>query len=39
MNFEYMPELDWQWGYPMAVGLMVATSATLFLMFRRRRWL
>lgn len=39
MNFEYMPELEWPWGYPMAVGLMAATSAALYLTFKRRHWL
>lgn len=39
MNFRHMPELAWQWGYPMAVGLMVVGSVVLFRVFRRRRWL
>jgi magnesium transporter len=39
MNFEYMPELEWPWGYPMALGLMLASSLTLFAVFRRRGWL
>jgi len=39
MNFQYMPELDWPWGYPMALGLMAATSVTLYLIFKRRGWL
>ena len=39
MNFDFMPELHWPFGYPMAVGLMLLTSATLYLVFRRRGWL
>jgi magnesium transporter len=39
MNFTHMPELDWQWGYPLALTLMAATSATLWFVFRRRHWL
>jgi magnesium transporter len=39
MNFDHMPELGWRLGYPMAVGLMVAVSLGLFLLFRRRRWI
>ncbi|HEU0086926.1 MAG TPA: magnesium and cobalt transport protein CorA [Pseudonocardiaceae bacterium] len=39
MNFTHMPELRWRFGYPMAVGLMVLTSALLYLLFRRRGWL
>ena len=39
MNFRTMPELHWYYGYPMALGLMVITSATLYLIFKRRHWL
>ncbi len=39
MNFTYMPELDWRFGYPMALGLMVATSVSLFFVFKGRGWL
>jgi len=39
MNFSYMPELDWVWGYPMALGLMAATSITLYFVFKGRGWL
>ena len=39
MNFDHMPELGWRLGYPMAVGLMLAVSLGLFLLFRRRRWI
>lgn len=39
MNFEHMPELGWQLGYPMALGLMVAVSVSLYLLFKRRSWI
>ncbi|UYK41128.1 magnesium and cobalt transport protein CorA [Microbacterium terricola] len=39
MNFRYMPELDWVWGYPMALGLMAAVSGALYVLFRRQGWL
>jgi magnesium transporter len=39
MNFDHMPELHWVVGYPLAIALMLATSVTLFFLFRRRRWL
>jgi magnesium transporter len=39
MNFHNMPELRWSFGYPLALGLMVATSVTLYLVFTRRDWL
>jgi magnesium transporter len=39
MNFVNMPELSWEWGYPMALLLMAAISVGLWLIFRRRGWL
>lgn len=39
MNFDHMPELHWTFGYPMALGLMAATSVTLYAVFKRKGWL
>ena len=39
MNFAHMPELDWQLGYPLVLGLMVAISIVMAIYFRRKRWL
>jgi magnesium transporter len=39
MNFSRMPELHWTFGYPLALGLMLVTSVTLYFAFKRRRWL
>jgi magnesium transporter len=39
MNFRNMPELRWQFGYAMALGLMVASTFVLYRMFKRRDWL
>jgi magnesium transporter len=39
MNFKDMPELDWRFGYPMAVGMMVLIAAVLYVTFKRRDWL
>jgi magnesium transporter len=39
MNFEDMPELSWRAGYPMALGLMLAVSVTLYAIFKRRGWI
>ncbi|MBT9494283.1 MAG: magnesium/cobalt transporter CorA [Paucibacter sp.] len=39
MNFKYMPELDYSWGYPFALGLMAASVAAPFIYFRRKGWL
>lgn len=38
MNFEHMPELTWPLGYPMALILMVLSSAIPLLWFKRRGW-
>jgi magnesium transporter len=39
MNFQIMPELDWRFGYPVAVLLMAVVSGTLWKVFRSRHWL
>ena len=39
MNFDIMPELHWDWGYPFSLGLMVASSILPFWYFKRRGWL
>jgi magnesium transporter len=39
MNFEFMPELAWPWGYFGALGLMGAIGLTMLIFFRRRGWL
>lgn len=39
MNFEFMPELKWRWGYPAALSLIVGAGATVWWRFRRSGWL
>ncbi|BDA86012.1 magnesium transport protein CorA [Aureimonas sp. SA4125] len=39
MNFKFMPELDWQLGYPMAIGLMAISAVLPLIFFRYKRWL
>ncbi len=39
MNFHWMPELDWPFGYPLAIVLMAASALAPILYFRRRGWL
>jgi magnesium transporter len=39
MNFEHMPELKSIFGYPVALGVMVAIDAVLFWKFRRAGWI
>ena len=38
MNFRYMPELDWPWGYPAVVAVMAILAIGMLLLFRRKRW-
>ena len=39
MNFEHMPELKWQYSYPVALGLILGTCGYLYYRFRRAGWL
>ena len=39
MNFAQMPELSWEWGYPLAIGSIIASSLLTILVFRRKKWL
>jgi magnesium transporter len=39
MNFKWLPELDWSWGYPFALVLMLLSAIAPFLYFRHRGWL
>ena len=39
MNFEYMPELKWRWGYPVLWIVFIAISIGLIIFFKRKKWL
>jgi len=39
MNFKAMPELDWSWGYPISIALMVVSAVVPYFWFKRRGWL
>jgi magnesium transporter len=39
MNFEFMPELKWPWGYPAVLLLMAGVAGGMLLYFRRKKWL
>jgi magnesium transporter len=39
MNFTHMPELNWTFGYPFAIALMIAMGFGLYTVFKRRNWL
>jgi len=39
MNFKFMPELSWQWGYPLSLVLMVAAGISPYFYFKNKGWL
>jgi magnesium transporter len=39
MNFHFIPELSWEVGYPLALGLMVVSAVLPYLFFKRKGWL
>ena len=39
MNFEYMPELTWRYGYFIVLGVIALVAGVLFWRFRRSGWL
>lgn len=39
MNFEFMPELRWYWGYPMVLGAMAGVAIGMLAYFFRKKWL
>ncbi|MBE5253890.1 MAG: magnesium/cobalt transporter CorA [Enterobacterales bacterium endosymbiont of Blomia tropicalis] len=39
MNFDFMPELKWSFGYPAAIGLMILAGLAPYLYFKRKNWL
>jgi magnesium transporter len=39
MNYQFMPELSWKFGYPMSIVLMILAAVLPYLYFKRRGWL
>ena len=39
MNFRHMPELEWEFGYPMAIAMMIVAAVAPYLFFRWKQWL
>jgi magnesium transporter len=39
MNFEHMPELKWEWGYPLIIGVMVMIAIAMLGFFIRKKWI
>lgn len=39
MNFKFMPELNYKWGYPLSLLSMVIISVVIYIWFKRKKWL
>jgi len=39
MNFKYMPELQWRWGYPIVLAIMATVALGMLRYFRTKRWI
>jgi magnesium transporter len=39
MNFKFMPELEWHWGYPASLLVMLLVVGVMLVYFKRKRWL
>ena len=39
MNFQYMPEIKWIWGYPVVLSVMLIIVIAMLVFFRRKKWM
>ena len=39
MNFKFMPEIEWYYGYPVSIGMMILSAAITYFFFRKKGWL
>lgn len=39
MNFKYMPELEWHWGYPVIWAVIIVLGVLMLMGFKRKKWL
>lgn len=39
MNFRFMPEIPWKWGYPFSIGLMIFSILVMYIYFKKVKWL
>jgi len=39
MNFSYIPELQWRWGYPVVWGVMLGIAGFMIILFKKKKWL
>ena len=38
MNFKFMPELSWTWGYPFGLAMIALSTIIPLIWFKRRGW-
>jgi magnesium transporter len=38
MNFRFMPEIAWRWGYPVVLGGMLVVAGVMLVVFKRKKW-
>jgi magnesium transporter len=39
MNFKFMPEIGWRWGYPLVWAVILVSVGGMLAFFRRKKWL
>ena len=39
MNFKYLPELDWKYGYHLTIGIMTAVVIGMLTFLRKKKWI
>lgn len=39
MNFKYMPELEWHWGYPLILLVMITIAVSMLIYFKIKKWM
>jgi magnesium transporter len=39
MNFKFMPELEWRWGYFTLWGIVIVIAVSMVMYFKRKNWL
>jgi magnesium transporter len=39
MNFKNMPELNWEYGYPVTLGMMAVIVVVMLGFFRKKKWI
>jgi len=39
MNFSYMPELSWKWGFPVTIALTFLSAILPLIYIKKKRWL